>query len=229
MISLIICARNEEKLIGRCLDSVMRSSYRFHEVIVVDNGSIDNTARIARSYSDVTVVTEPKPGLSVARQRGYLESTGDIMAYADADVVLPRNWGTRIANYMYYDDVAAVSGPVDYPDLPNWQRWAVKWLWWNGAARATYHMTGYMLMGANFAIRRKVVQRIGGIPQVEFYGEDTALGKAAAKFGSVQFIFDLVVEASGRRLLQQGLVSTVWTYALNYLRPGATNTHEDYR
>lgn len=232
-ISLIICAFNEEKLLGRCLTSVLASRYIFHEVIVVDNNSTDNTAKIAHEFLLVKVVNESKQGLSHARQKGYLESdpASDIIAYIDADTELIAGWGQRILDeFEQHPEIVSVSGPVKYNDIARYKQWAVKYIWWNGISRIAYGITGYMIMGSQFAIRRSVLYKMGGIPTVtEFMGEDTAIAKEVSNYGKVKFLFDLEIFASGRRLEQQGLISTVYTYAMNYLFPGMTKEHEDYR
>ena len=57
----------------------------FHEIIVVDNNCTDNTRKIAESYAGVNVVTEKQESPTFARQRGYKEATGDILAFIDSD------------------------------------------------------------------------------------------------------------------------------------------------
>ena len=92
-VSLVIPAYNEEKYIAACLDHAIKNSGgRFFEIIVIDNASTDSTSRIARGFPGVRVVHEPNKGLTSARQRGFLESSGDIVAYLDADTRLPESW-----------------------------------------------------------------------------------------------------------------------------------------
>ena len=229
-ISLIIPARNEEKLLGKCLSSVYSSVLVFHEIIVVDNGSTDNTAAIAGQWPAlVRVVYEPQQGLSHARERGWREATGDVIAYIDADTEIPPDWSWDIKDEFIDPDVVCVSNPVTYPELPWLQRWFVKYVWWLGISRLSYAFTGRMVNGACFAIRRETLERMGGIQVTDFFGEDTMIAKAAAKHGKVKFLFDLWVPASARRLKQGGLWLTAAVYALNYLRPGITRRHADYR
>src|ERR1035441_7653186 len=93
-ISLVICAHNEEKYIASCLEYAIQSSgwgrlhYKrdgFHEIIVIDNASTDRTKEIAEKYPNVRVVREEKKGLTRARQCGYLNAKGDVLAFIDAD------------------------------------------------------------------------------------------------------------------------------------------------
>ena len=90
--SVVIPAHNEERYIGACLAHIRASSAPHPcEVIVVDNASTDRTAAIARE-AGVRVVPEPQKGTNHARQRGLLAATGDLVAFIDADVLLPREW-----------------------------------------------------------------------------------------------------------------------------------------
>lgn len=99
-ISLIIPAYNEARYLARCLDSVALQMAAPHEVIVVDNGSSDDTAKIARTYPFVTLLSEPRKGRIFAREAGFRAATGTILARIDADAVLPVDWTQRVAKYF---------------------------------------------------------------------------------------------------------------------------------
>lgn len=99
-ISLIIPAYNEERYLGRCLDSVAAQVRRPFEVIVVDNNSSDKTARIAARYPFVRVLHEPTQGRVYARSAGFDAARGDILARIDADAVLPPGWTVAISDYF---------------------------------------------------------------------------------------------------------------------------------
>lgn len=98
-ISLIIPAYNEERCLQACLDSVFGQARPFDEVIVVDNGSSDKTAAIARRYPGVRLITEPQRGRVFAREAGFAAARGDILARIDADAVLPSDWTTKVAAF----------------------------------------------------------------------------------------------------------------------------------
>ncbi len=85
-ISLIIPAYNEEDYLPACLDAVMANlAGKVHEIIVVDNNSTDRTRDVVERYPAVTYLFEPEKGITRARQSGYRASTGDILAFVDAD------------------------------------------------------------------------------------------------------------------------------------------------
>jgi glycosyltransferase involved in cell wall biosynthesis len=85
-ISTIIPAYNAEKHIVRAIDSVLAQTRPADEIIVIDDGSTDNTAGIVRSYGDkVKLIQQPNAGASVARNTGIEAAAGDWIAFLDAD------------------------------------------------------------------------------------------------------------------------------------------------
>lgn len=96
-VSVVIPVRDRAELIGRCLDSVAAQTVAPRRVIVVDNGSTDDTpARVlewSRQHPEVPLdlLTEPKPGASAARNRGLKEVTTEYVLFFDSDdEMLPR-------------------------------------------------------------------------------------------------------------------------------------------
>jgi glycosyltransferase involved in cell wall biosynthesis len=86
-ISVIIPAYNAEQYIAKAIESCLSQTYAPHEIIVIDDGSTDGTAAVAESFpSPVRVIRLAKNmGVSVARNRGVQVSTGDWLAFLDAD------------------------------------------------------------------------------------------------------------------------------------------------
>lgn len=220
-ISLIIPAHNEEKYIGAALDhAIAEGRGRFHEIIVIDNLSTDGTKKIAeeRAGAGVRVVRENKKGLVMARQCGLIESTGDILAYVDADTHMPSGWYDAIVQeFSKKENLASLSGPYIYYDIPRWQQHLVK-IYWYALGMPAYFLVGYMVTGSNFAIRRRVLDKMNGFDtSITFYGEDTNIARRASKFGKVKFKPSFVMYTSGRRLSRQGVFKTGLIYIANFL------------
>lgn len=86
LISVIIPCRNMGAFVGAAIDSVFGQTHGVHEVIVVDDRSEDNTAQVLATFDGrITVLEGPGEGSSVARNLGILASTGDHIAFLDAD------------------------------------------------------------------------------------------------------------------------------------------------
>ncbi len=235
-ISLIIPAYNEEKYIKPALEAALRNGAEsFHEILVVDNNSSDRTFEIASSIPRVRVVKERQKGLTRARQRGFLEAKGNILAYIDADTLMPEGWAPNIKKEFAADqNLACLSGPYTYYDVPLWQGWLIG-LYWHFMALPSYWAVGYMTVGGNFAIKKEVVEKMGGFDTtIEFYGEDTNIARRASAHGKVKFSPAHVMPTSGRRFHNQGLIWTGIVYMINFLsevvrKKPATRSYEDFR
>lgn len=240
MLSLIIPAYNEEKYIGPCLDFALKNAEGLiGEIIVVDNASSDKTYEIAATYAKenplVKVVKEPKKWLTKARQRGYEESSWDILAYIDADTQMPLWWTKKVLKQFEDNQkVWLVSWPYEYYDLPKYQQFT-NWLYTRIFSYPTYLFVWYVVRGGNFAIRRSVLEKIKGFDiHISFYGEDTDLARRAHKYCKIKFILNIAMPTSGRRFAWQGVLKTTWIYLINFLsqvirHKPATTTYEDYR
>jgi len=85
-ISVIIPNFNYARYVGQAVDSVLNQSYRNFEIIVVNNGSTDNSLDVLRTYGDkIRIVDQPNLGQSGARNSGLAESRGEYIAFLDAD------------------------------------------------------------------------------------------------------------------------------------------------
>ena len=224
-LSFVIPAYNEERSIGRCLDSIeaqTRGKKIDVEIVVVDNASIDGTRAVAERHRGVRVIDESRKGIVWARRAGFLASTGDLIANVDADTMLTPGWIEKVfAAFSRDPKLLALSGPVVYYDLSLLTRFFVKIFY--AVGYATYFINHYvfragaMLQGGNYVARRSALEAIGGYDtRIQFYGEDTDIARRIGRIGKVKFTFDLPIYASGRRLAGEGVVMTGARYALNY-------------
>ena len=181
------------------------------------------------------MVKEPKKGVMHARQKGYTESQGDIVAFVDADNVVPSGWIQKIEQSFAEDpSLAFICGPYRYGDLSAWQNALAK-IYWSALVWLVWKALGYVGNFGNMAIRRCVLEKMGGLDtSISFYGDDTNTARRAAKFGKALYDLSLVVESSGRRFMKQGLLRTTFTYAINFFsqvifRRSVSTTYTDYR
>lgn len=234
-ISVVIPAYNEEKYLGPCLDAVQRNVLpHVREVLVIDNASTDRTGEVARSYPGVRVIREDRKGLAYARQRGFEESRGDIVAFIDADTRPLPGWITRIAQAFARDaNLACISGPYRMYDISVFNQHIARV--WDYLGLPLYYVFGYIVIGGNFAIRRKVLTAMGGFdPAIQFYGDDVNVGRQAKKYGTVRFDLHLVMPSSARRMKAEGYGRTLYRYLANYLSIAVagkvlTGEHADVR
>jgi glycosyltransferase involved in cell wall biosynthesis len=85
LVSVIIPCYNLSRFLGEAIESVLNQSYRNCEIIVVDDGSIDDTASVATQYPSVNLVRQSNRGFSAARNAGIERSSGDLLVFLDAD------------------------------------------------------------------------------------------------------------------------------------------------
>jgi glycosyltransferase involved in cell wall biosynthesis len=109
-VSVIIPAYNYANYIAAALDSVLQQTYPAHEIIVVDDGSTDDTAKVLSTYEDrVRVVRKKNAGVAAARNTGMEMATGDLLAFLDADDLwLPRKLERQVQCFEADEEVGLV-------------------------------------------------------------------------------------------------------------------------
>jgi glycosyltransferase involved in cell wall biosynthesis len=91
LISVVIPCYNQGRFLGQAIASVADSSHAHVEIVVVDDGSSDDTRDVARAFPEVRYFAQPNGGLAAARNRGFRESRGDLLLFLDADDRLAPN------------------------------------------------------------------------------------------------------------------------------------------
>lgn len=85
-VSVIIPTYNRAALISRALDSVLTQTFKDFDIVVIDDGSVDNTKEVIKPYLDrIRYIYQTNGGISAARNRGIQESTGQYIAFLDSD------------------------------------------------------------------------------------------------------------------------------------------------
>ena len=110
-VSVVVCSYNGAATLRDCLEGLAEQTYRDYEVIVVNDGSTDDTSRIAGEY-DVRLIESENRGLSRARNTGLAAASGDIVAYIDADARPDDEWLSFLAARFAARHDGAVGGPI---------------------------------------------------------------------------------------------------------------------
>ncbi|MBL7215323.1 MAG: glycosyltransferase [Phycisphaerae bacterium] len=85
-ISTVIPVYNNERFVGRAIESVLKQTVPAHEIVVVDDGSTDGTADVVRSFGEkVTLIQQSNAGVSAARNTGIQAAKGNWIAFLDSD------------------------------------------------------------------------------------------------------------------------------------------------
>jgi GT2 family glycosyltransferase len=170
--SVVVCSFNGARTLGRCLEHVERLDYPDFEVVVVDDGSTDETPTIAEGHA-CRLISTHNQGLACARNTGLREATGEVIAYLDDDAYPDPHWLRYLVAAMEDGGYAGVGGP----NLPPADDCTI--------ARCVAEAPGgpiHVLLsdrdaehipGCNMAFRRESLDAVGGFdPQFRVAGDD---------------------------------------------------------
>ena len=222
-ISVIVCAYNEARYLPACLHSLLAQTRPADEIVVVNNASTDDTGAVARAIPGVRVIDEPVKGLVIARETARRETSGDVLAYIDADCRVPIQWLERIERrFSRHPALVAVTGPYRFYDWDLVGRALVRG--YDMVVAPPTHLcvhyllaAGAILYGGNFAVRREALATIGGFDRsIEFHGEDTNLGRRLTPLGSIEIARECWVWTSARRYRAMGKRRVFGLYVRNF-------------
>lgn len=221
--SFVIPARNEENYISETIQSILNQPRELvEEIIVVNNNSTDRTAQIAQKFPSVIVIFEPVAGTNRARQTGFEKTKSEIVAFLDADVVLPDHWLKRALEiFEKRKKVVAISGPYWYRDGSLFLKigTVVDAIFLIYPFYILFHYVlgrAGIVFGGNLIVRRDVLNKIGGLDvSFKFWGDDVDTSKRLRRAGWVIFSSSQYIYSSARRFLKDGLWNTLFKYSLN--------------
>ncbi|MBI3984466.1 MAG: glycosyltransferase family 2 protein [Candidatus Levybacteria bacterium] len=214
-LSVVMTAYNEEEYLPKALKSVFSQGFpkRDYEVIVVDNNSIDKSAEIARSFG-AKVINETTQGYVFALAKGMRESTGEVIAATDSDTIVASDWLSEIAKTFEDKGVVAATGMADMRNLGFLTK-TVSFLAFYIFVKFNFLIGKPHLSGFNFAVRRDVLEKAGGINTKYLMSPDVEIGLRLKKYGKVVFNTKILAHTSSRRW-KQGYLSTTIMYLKGY-------------
>lgn len=190
LVSVLIPAYNEEKVIASSIRQILRSRYRNLEIIVVDDGSIDATsAVVTEHYADdprVRLITIPNGGKAHAVNTALRESNGAVVVALDADTQFEPDTIPRLVRWFADPKVGAVAGNAKVGNRINlitlWQ--ALEYITAQNLERRALAALGAITVvpGAVGAWRREALELLGGFP-ADTLAEDQDLTIAVQKAG----------------------------------------------
>jgi glycosyltransferase involved in cell wall biosynthesis len=169
--SIIIPAKNEARVIDTCLQHIAALDFRpdDFEVILADNGSTDRTVEIFRSWSDrLNLSAVQRQGVSIAALRNAAAalSRGTLLAFLDADCLVPRNWLKDAEGLLEAADAQIVGARVRTPRDSTWVARC-----WRGDEHSSAGETSYVPSG-DLLVSRSTFDRIGGFNESLRTNED---------------------------------------------------------
>lgn len=225
MISIIIPSLNEEKYIGKTLESIRNQRYDNYEVILVDGNSEDSTRDIAKRYG-CKVIIEKRRGIGLARNVGAKNAKGEIFLFLDADTMLSEDFLDIIIRRMKNSSVVCASGYIKAKG--------------NFIERFIYSATSeiaYFLSLINWphfygnclACKRSAFNIVNGFDESLSTCEDLDLTRRLSKIGRCVFVRDAIAYSSPRRVRKTGALRICIFHIVNFFRYKLfKKSHENY-
>lgn len=186
-LSIVIPTRNRAELLRGVLQSIadQKADQSKYEVLVIDNGSTDETKNVPKQFQEkiqnLRYIYDDRPGLHTGRNRGIVESRGELIGYLDDDVVLFPDWINTVMRAFDDVDVMRVCGSVVPYDMslitaefmsrhgmkigPYWFVGAISCFWERGISKndmRAHMMRENLLVGANTVFRKKMLYMCAG-------------------------------------------------------------------
>jgi len=185
-VSVIVPAYNASATIGQTLQALSKQNCpQTFEVIVVDDGSTDDTASIVSSFSAVRYVRQDNAGPAAARNHGAQLARGEFLAFTDSDCIPHEDWISRLMEGFGHEQVGVVAGSYGIANSGSWLALCIyKEILW----RHTRLMQDYpnSFGSYNFCVRKNVFSSVGGFNAIyrRASGEDNDLSYKIVGSGS---------------------------------------------
>jgi len=172
-VSVIVCSYNGGKTLERCLESLKEVDYPNYEVVLVDDGSKDNTPEIAARHPWIVSIRQENLGLSFARNVGGHAATGEILAYTDSDCMADPDWLYYLVNTLTSGEYAGVGGPNISPPAEDWIQACVSAAPGGPSHVLLTDVVAEHIPGCNMAFYKWAFEKVGGFdPEYRKAGDD---------------------------------------------------------
>jgi len=161
-VSVIVPAYNASATIGQELEALSQQNcFQPFEVIVVDDGSSDNTAEIVRSFASVKYVRQDNAGPASARNHGARLARGEFLAFTDSDCIPHKDWISQLMAGFSHPQVGVVAGSYG---IANPESWLARGIHTEILWRHSHLMPDFSnsFGSYNFCVKKNVFEAVGG-------------------------------------------------------------------
>lgn len=165
-VSVVVASYNGARTLEACLSSLEKLNYPDYEVILVDDGSTDATARMALEHPRVRYIFQENKGLSVARNTGINAATGQVVAFTDSDCRADEDWLHYLIGDLLSSDYAGIGGHNFLPPEDSWIAAAVMVSPGGPAHVMLNDREAEHIPGCNMAFYKWALDQIGGFDPI---------------------------------------------------------------
>lgn len=211
-VSLYIPCYNVERFISRCIEAVLAQSYPVDEILIIDDGSADQTVHLAKKYQ-VKVIRHPQNrGLAAARNTGLMNARNELVASLDADCVPERDWLATLVAEMSADTVAISGGRLVETVLESladkWRRAHMTQDWGENKL-----MNPSFMYGNNTLVRKSVMAKVGWYDESHrTNGEDMDMSRRVMAAGYACVYQPRAVVGHLRQDSLRSILDTYWRW-----------------
>ena len=228
LISIIVPAYNRADEIDEFISSFEKQSKKNFEVIVVDDGSTDNTKVLVENHKknlDLKYLFQQNKGPGVARNSGMEKAKGDIFVFIDSDCTVPENYIKNLTRHLENEDFDAFGGPdtshKDFSPFLKAVNYSMTSFIGTGGTRGSKgkQLAKYYPRSFNMGIKKKVYEKIGGMNALR-HGQDMEFSNRIYTAGFKILYFDDVKVFHKRRTNLKKFFKQIFNWGVTRINLG---------
>lgn len=180
LVSIVIPFFNEERYLEKCLNSLQLQTYKNLEIILIDDGSTDESVEIAKKF-DIKLLTQSHRGPAKARNLAATQANGTILVFLDADMIFEENFIYELVKPIIFKKVKGTFSKNEF--VGNWDNlWARFWNFNNDICESRMIPEDYPDEGADFrAILKEEFEKVNGFDDIGYTDTWTLASKLGYK------------------------------------------------
>jgi glycosyltransferase involved in cell wall biosynthesis len=199
-VTVVICVRNGENYLDKCIESLLNQTYTDFTLVVIDDASSDNTEKLIEKFGDKRIKNfknESHLGIAKSRNRGIASSHGEYIFFTDDDCIVSKNWIEQGLKYLKDPNYVGVEGKIVYVSEDYEPSFS---------DHVCENYYGGQFTTGNMAYKRRVIESVRGFDERYSYYEDRSLGLRVLKHGKIRFNPNMIVYVQQEMLTPKKLI-----------------------